>query len=117
MDKSRQQFEEAIKQLSDPSEFESKLKRANNGLNYADQYVDLMWISWQASRESLEKERDQAIRHLILVFRQYANDDHLFMSAGENACEFLEDLGYGIDTGRNLELTDKGKQLIKEDWE
>ncbi|HGN0719337.1 TPA: hypothetical protein ACKRNA_001191 [Proteus mirabilis] len=56
MDKSRQQFEEAIKQLSDPSEFESKLKRANNGLNYADQYVDLMWISWQASRESLEIE-------------------------------------------------------------
>ncbi|WP_272657081.1 hypothetical protein [Providencia sp. PROV157] len=53
MDKSRQQFEETIKQLSDPSEFESKLKRANNGLNYADQYVDLMWISWQASRESL----------------------------------------------------------------
>lgn len=53
MDKSRQQFEETIKKLSDPSEFESKLKRANNGLNYADQYVDLMWISWQASRESL----------------------------------------------------------------
>lgn len=117
MDKSRQQFEEAIKQLSDPSEFESKLKRANNGLNYADQYVDLMWISWQASRESLEKERNEAIKHLILIFRQYANNDHLFMSAGEDACEFLEDLGYGIDTGRNLELTDKGKQLIKEDWE
>ncbi|HEK2065938.1 TPA: hypothetical protein SMS29_003340 [Proteus mirabilis] len=117
MDKSRQQFEETIKQLSDPSEFESKLKRANNGLNYADQYVDLMWISWQASRESLEKERDEAIKHLILVFQQYANSDHLFMSAGEDACEFLEDLGYGIDTGRNLELTDKGKQLIKEDWE
>ncbi|HHR6163816.1 TPA: hypothetical protein ACS8GQ_001072 [Providencia alcalifaciens] len=53
MDKSRQQFEETIKSLSDPSEFESKLKRVNNGLNYADQYVDLMWISWQASRESL----------------------------------------------------------------
>lgn len=56
MDKSRQQFEETIKQLSDPSEFESKLKRANNGLNYADRDVDLMWISWQASRESLEVE-------------------------------------------------------------
>ncbi|MFP4864231.1 hypothetical protein ACLFLC_15120 [Providencia rettgeri] len=56
MDKSRQQFEEAIKKLSDPSEFESKLKRANNGLNYADCNVDLMWISWQASRESLEIE-------------------------------------------------------------
>ncbi|HHR6141412.1 TPA: hypothetical protein ACS72N_001707 [Providencia alcalifaciens] len=53
MDKSRQQFEETIKKLSDPSEFKSKLKRANNGLNYADQYVDLMWISWQASRENL----------------------------------------------------------------
>ncbi|MBG5940740.1 hypothetical protein I5E82_16015, partial [Proteus mirabilis] len=72
---------------------------------------------WQASRESLEKERDEAIKHLILVFQQYANNDHLFMSAGEDACEFLGDLGYGIDTGRTLELTDKGKQLIKEDWE
>ncbi|MTC54976.1 hypothetical protein GKR56_17280 [Providencia alcalifaciens] len=56
MDKSRQQFEETIKSLSDPSEFESKLKRANNGLNYANQHVDLMWISWKASRESLEVE-------------------------------------------------------------
>ncbi|MEY0078905.1 hypothetical protein AB7W43_20305 [Providencia rettgeri] len=53
MDKSRQQFEETIKSLSDQSEFESKLKRANNGLNYADHHIDLMWISWQASRESL----------------------------------------------------------------
>ncbi|EMH6405842.1 hypothetical protein ACPS97_003716 [Providencia rettgeri] len=53
MDKSRQQFEETIKSLSDPSEFELKLKRANNGLNYADRDVDLMWISWKASRESL----------------------------------------------------------------
>ncbi|ENL8513167.1 hypothetical protein AB6H97_000122 [Providencia rettgeri] len=53
MDKSRQQFEETIKKLSNPSEFESKLKCANNGLNYADHHVDLMWISWQASRESL----------------------------------------------------------------
>ncbi|QXX83866.1 hypothetical protein J6836_05655 [Providencia sp. R33] len=56
MDKSRQQFEETIKKLSDPSEFESKLKLANNGLNYADRDVDLMWISWQASRESFEIE-------------------------------------------------------------
>ncbi|MEW2741142.1 hypothetical protein ABZ131_18455 [Providencia rettgeri] len=56
MDKSRQQFEETIKSLSDLSEFESKLKRANNGLNYADCNIDLMWISWQASRESLEIE-------------------------------------------------------------
>ncbi|MEW2738568.1 hypothetical protein ABZ131_05235 [Providencia rettgeri] len=56
MDKSRQQFEETIKSLSDPSEFELKLKRANNGLNYADRDVDLMWISWKASRDSLESQ-------------------------------------------------------------
>ncbi|MFU9076244.1 hypothetical protein ACNART_08320 [Proteus sp. LHD240705] len=61
MDKSRQQFEETIKSLSDPSEFESKLKHANNGLNYADQYVDLMWISWQASRESLINNLPESI--------------------------------------------------------
>ncbi|MGK4231195.1 hypothetical protein ACK2MR_08610 [Providencia hangzhouensis] len=63
MDKSRQQFEDTIKQLSDPSEFELKLKRANNGSNYADQYVDLMWISWQASRESLEVELPDCIEY------------------------------------------------------
>ncbi|USR66139.1 hypothetical protein NFC79_05990 [Providencia stuartii] len=56
MDKSRQQFEETAKSLSDQLEFESKLKRANNGLNYTERDVDLMWISWQASRESLEVE-------------------------------------------------------------
>ncbi|MGP7820677.1 hypothetical protein [Proteus mirabilis] len=117
MDKSRQQFEEFIKFHMDDEEINNKFETVNNGLNYADQYVDLMWIAWQASRESLEKERDEAIKHLILVFQQYANNDHLFMSAGEDACEFLGDLGYGIDTGRTLELTDKGKQLIKEDWE
>ncbi|MGM0935923.1 MAG: hypothetical protein ACQEWL_04805 [Pseudomonadota bacterium] len=63
MDKSRQQFEETIKKLSDPSEFESKLKRANNGLNYADHNVDIMWISWQASRESLEVELPDRIEY------------------------------------------------------
>lgn len=53
MDKSRQQFEEFIKFHMDDAEINNKLETANNGLNYADQYVDLMWISWQASRESL----------------------------------------------------------------
>ncbi|ENS1316262.1 TPA: hypothetical protein ACXNNH_000242 [Proteus mirabilis] len=73
MDKSRQQFEETIKQLSDPSEFESKLKRANNGLNYADQYVDLMWIAWQASRESAEPEiKHHQLRELVNTARDTA---------------------------------------------
>lgn len=78
MDKSRQQFEETIKQLSDPSEFESKLKRANNGLNYADRDVDLMWISWQASRESLEiefpKTHDLPMDESEDAYREAIND-------------------------------------------
>lgn len=102
MDKSRQQFEEFISKGDYP---------------WVKGIIPVMWMAWKTSRESLEKERDQAIKHLILVFQQYANSDHLFMSAGENACDFLDDLGYGIDTGRTLELTEKGKQLIKEDWE
>lgn len=56
MDKSRQQFEEFIKFHMDDAEINNKFETANNGLNYADQYVDLMWISWQESRESLEVE-------------------------------------------------------------
>ncbi|EMK3758599.1 hypothetical protein V8167_004223 [Providencia rettgeri] len=61
MDKSRQQFEETIKSFSAPSEFESKLRRANNGLNYSERDVDLMWISWQASRESLINNLPESI--------------------------------------------------------
>lgn len=53
MDKSRRQFEGFIKFHMDDAEINNKFETANNGLNYADQYVDLMWISWQASRESL----------------------------------------------------------------
>ena len=102
MDKSRQQFEAFISKGDYP---------------WVKGIIPVMRMVWEASRESLEKERDEAIKHLILVFQQYANNDHLFMSAGEDACEFLGDLGYGIDTGRTLELTDKGRQLIKEDWE
>ncbi|PCP71697.1 hypothetical protein CQA25_17620 [Morganella morganii] len=54
MDISRQQFEQYIKLHSDPAELEQKLKKANNGLNYADRDVDLMWIAWQASRDALK---------------------------------------------------------------
>ncbi|MGE1768588.1 hypothetical protein [Proteus mirabilis] len=56
MGKSRQQFEEFIKFHMDGAEINNKFETANNGLNYADQYVDLMWIGWEASRESLEVE-------------------------------------------------------------
>ncbi|MHD0616654.1 hypothetical protein ACY19I_12160 [Morganella morganii] len=116
MDISRQQFEEYIKLHTDQEELEQKLKKSNNGLNYADRDVDLMWIGWKASRESfdidnLKKERNEAIGHLISVFDQYAGLDHLFMSAGENACEFLENLGYGVDTGRVFALSEKILEL------
>ncbi|HHE6469302.1 TPA: hypothetical protein ACPFI9_001029 [Providencia rettgeri] len=53
MDKSRQQFEAFIKFHMDDAEINNKFETANNGLNYADRDVDLMWISWQESRESL----------------------------------------------------------------
>ncbi|MBU9979686.1 hypothetical protein KTP48_13150 [Proteus mirabilis] len=56
MDKSRQQFEEFIKFHLDDAEINNKFETSNNGSNYADQHVDLMWISWEASRESLEIE-------------------------------------------------------------
>ncbi len=54
MDISQQQFEEYIKLHTDSEELERKLKKANNELNYADRDVDLMWISWQASRNAME---------------------------------------------------------------
>lgn len=114
MDKSRQQFEAMAVKLGLSID---KKKDCWGQEKYKYDMIQMMWEGWQASRESLEKERDEAIKHLILVFQQYANNDHLFMSAGEDACEFLDDLGYGIDTGRTLELTEKGKQLIEEDWE
>ncbi|OAT34910.1 hypothetical protein [Proteus myxofaciens] len=53
MNKTRQQFEEFIKFYMDDTEINNKFETANNGLNYADRDIDLMWITWQASRESL----------------------------------------------------------------
>lgn len=54
MDISRQQFEEFIKFHADPAELERELKKANNGINYLDPVIDLMWISWQESRNILK---------------------------------------------------------------
>lgn len=54
MDISRQQFEEFIKFHAKPEELDRELKKANNGINYLDQVIDLMWISWQESRNKLK---------------------------------------------------------------
>lgn len=64
MDISRQQFEQYIKLHSDPAELEQKLKKANNGLNYANRDVDLMWIGWQASRDAIELVGYTSLREL-----------------------------------------------------
>ncbi|WP_427119284.1 hypothetical protein [Proteus mirabilis] len=73
MDKQRQQFEEFVKFHMDDAEINNKFETANNGLNYADQYVDLMWISWQASRESAEPEiKHHQLRELVNTARDTA---------------------------------------------
>ncbi|HCR3555324.1 TPA: hypothetical protein ON737_001350 [Morganella morganii] len=54
MDISRQQFEECIKLHSDQTELEHKLRKAHNGINYLDPVIDLMWISWQNSRDAMK---------------------------------------------------------------
>ncbi len=54
MDISRQQFEEFIKFHAEPAELERELKKANNGINYLDPVIDLMWISWQNSRDAMK---------------------------------------------------------------
>lgn len=71
MDKSRQQFEAFIKFHMDDAEINNKFETANNGLNYADRDIDLMWISWQASRESLEVELPE--RKNYSGFQQFDN--------------------------------------------
>ncbi|MFK0795301.1 hypothetical protein ACIWJA_20265, partial [Proteus mirabilis] len=43
------------------AEINNKFETANNGLNYADQHVDLMWIAWEASRESLINSLPESI--------------------------------------------------------
>lgn len=54
MDISHKKFEEYLKLHTDPEELEQKLKKANNGINYLDPVIDLMWISWQESRNTLK---------------------------------------------------------------
>ncbi|ENG4187139.1 hypothetical protein ABT230_003958, partial [Providencia rettgeri] len=52
---------EFIKFHMDDAEINNKFETANNGLNHANRDVDLMWISWQASRESLINNLPESI--------------------------------------------------------
>lgn len=59
MNKSRKQFEEFIKfHLGDKVD-ENTFETANNELNYSYPYVDIMWITWKASRDGLDVELPQ----------------------------------------------------------
>lgn len=48
-EKCREQFEHWINLFGAPN-----LTRANGGANYADGDVDMAWIAWKASRDTLE---------------------------------------------------------------
>ncbi|EPV8581832.1 TPA: hypothetical protein ACPZBE_000221 [Morganella morganii] len=91
MDISRQQFEEFIKFHADPAELEQKLKKANNGLNYADRDVDLMWINWKASRESLTIELPLSLH--VRAYDYYTDG----YNSGVDCCEvILESAGIKV---------------------
>ncbi len=91
MDISRQQFEEYIELHTDPAELDRKLKKSNNGLNYADLDVDLMWISWQASRESLTVELPLSLH--VRAYDYYTDG----YNSGVDYCEvILESAGIKV---------------------
>lgn len=91
MDISRQQFEEYLKLHTDQKELEQKLKTANNGLNYADRDVDLMWIGWKASLESLTVELPLSQR--VRAYDYYTDG----YNSGVDCCEvILESAGIKV---------------------
>ncbi|MGJ5719583.1 hypothetical protein ACSBQN_02895 [Morganella sp. B601] len=91
MDISRQQFEEFIKFHAEPAELERELKKANNGINYLDPVIDLMWISWQASRESLIVELPLSQR--VRAYDYYTDG----YNSGVDCCEvILESAGIKV---------------------
>lgn len=65
-----------------------------------------------------------AIHHMLNVWRQYnswgstdAAFTHASMSAGEDAAEYLQALGYGVDDGYRFALNQKGIDLMHADIE
>jgi len=65
------------------------------------------------------------IHHLIWVWFQYGGGrrsggrvylPHCCMGAGEQAGEMLESLGLGVDAGWEIELTDKGVELMEKEF-
>ncbi|MEM8420672.1 hypothetical protein Q4S30_07330 [Morganella morganii] len=91
MDISRQQFEEFIKFHAEPAELERELKKANNGINYLNPVIDLMWISWQESRESLTVELPLSLH--VRAYDYYTDG----YNSGVDYCEvILESAGIKV---------------------
>lgn len=54
----------------------------------------------------MEKEKQELIDALIMMYEQYCQDGHAFMTAGEYASEVLEIQGYATfdEAGRLLKV-------------
>lgn len=69
---------------------------------------------------------EKLAHHLIWVWFQYGGGrevegevylPHQCMSAGENAGDALEQMGYATDEGWEMKLTQKGKDLMEMDFD
>ena len=63
-----------------------------------------------------------AIQMVMQIFSEYAkicpsekSFTHQFKSAGEDVCQFIEDMGYGIDNGDCVDYNDAGLALSQGD--
>lgn len=68
---------------------------------------------------------DRAAHHIMRVWHQYSRSvekpdgsiylEHMCMSAGEGAAEWLEHYGYAVEDGWGVTLTAKGMEVMKRD--
>ena len=79
-DEGRDQFEALIRFRVGDENHETLLLRANEGMNYRDQYVDFAWIFWKSSREHLLRNNDGSlpesghqVRGLTLLVKRLAS--------------------------------------------
>jgi hypothetical protein len=55
---------------------------------------------------------EEALHHLLWIFRQWANFEHRNMTAGEEATDFLVSLGLGEDDGYSFVPNDEAKRIM-----
>ncbi|EOJ4210592.1 hypothetical protein QYY11_005047 [Escherichia coli] len=79
-DEGRDKFEALIRFHVGDENHETLLLRANEGMNYRDQYVDFAWIFWKSSREHLLRNNDGSlpesghqVRGLTLLVKRLAS--------------------------------------------